>query len=516
MSESMSSQFSDFSDLLNPEGPAAIVINQSLAPANEGDPIIFPPTYPLTTFKGRVHTVLDGDYRVSVELPAYPRADKNEKSADQTPGYNIDRFPDGTNSCEIDSPQSQANRIEPEFKKPGTRDLVPQIEIRVGTDPTNATTVNLLDAGHRAADAVVRMSSLASLFHTAFLDAKAGNHFTLATIAPTSLLFGVWDSRSTQVKLQRVLKSSIRASNVRECTRSAQFSPAADYVAAGATGAALDQDSLSSEGMKHALAIQKAGGVMLTLPASKLTRTVNLNLVALRALRAGDAPHTDALQHYILGLALLAATLDPDLNLREGCNLRFVDAADTPMLVPRRGRPRPLALDRTAVATFARESAEKFFEIAGISFNQKDHLDAVFESGVAEQFLEMKTEDRDKVRSLGPITEATLKRFRDLNRDPFKSVTDALKKAKPKKGERPTQDAEALRPVFDALRQMSSDTSIPDDAKAVAIELAGLAEGQLDPITTLKQIETKLKAFQKSSKDAARAGTDAADTTPNA
>jgi CRISPR-associated protein Csb1 len=521
MSESASTQFTD---LLKPDGPVAIVIKQALAPANEDDPIIFPPTYPLTTFKGRVHTVADGDYRVSVELPPYPRMDKNEKASEQTAGYNIDRFPDGTNSCEIDSPQSQANRIEPEFKRPKYRDLVPQIEIKVGDDPPNGTIVNLLDAGHRAGDAVVRFSSLAKEFHDAFVAVKTGNHFMLATLAPTSLLFGVWDSRSTQVKVQRVLKASIRASNVRECTRSAQFTPAVDYVASGAVDAGLDegksdQNPLSSEGMKHALAVQKAGGVMLT-PASQLTRTVNLNLAAVRALAACDETHTEVLQRYILGLGLLAATIDQNLNLREGCNLRFRDKTDKSDSVPRRGEAAHWAVDDKAIAAFARASAEEFFKLAGIAFDKKDHLDAVFESGAAEEFLGMKQEDRDKVRALGPISVATLKRFREQGGDLFKPVADALAKAKKalpkwKKGQPAVQDLEALKPVHDALKLLSEDPTTPENAKPLASELADyLAGNPTDSHAALKQVETKLKAFKKAQKDAADSGPGGAGTTP--
>jgi len=523
MSESASTQFTDF---LKPDGPVAIVIKQVLAPANEDDPIIFPPSYPLTTFKGRVHTVADGDYRVSVELPPYPRSEKNEKASEQTAGYNIDRFPDGNNSCEIDSPQSQANRIEPEFKKPRYRDLVPQIEIKVGNDPSNGTIVNLLDAGHRAGDAVVRLSSLANEFHKAFLDAKAGDHFTLATLAPTSLLFGVWDSRSTQVKVQRVLKASIRVSNIRECTRSAQFTPAVDYVAAGAVDADRDQgegdqNPLSSEGMKHALAVQKAGGVMLT-PASELTRTVSLNLAAIRALRAADDPHTRALQAYILGLALVAVTTELDLNLREGCNLRFRDQKDTPKLVPRRGEAKPENLDHGKIADFATASAKEFFRVAGIPFENKDHLDAIFEAGVAEEFLGLeKKEDRDKVRALGPLTAATLKRFREQSIDPLKPAAEALakvKKALPKwkKGQSPVHNQDALRPLHDALKLLSEDPTIPESTKAVTSDLTNyLAVDQPDSHAALKHVETALKAFKKSQKGAADAGAGGAGTTPN-
>jgi len=458
---------------------------------------------------GRVHTVRDGDYRVSVELPPDSKRDKNDRGADQKPGYNLDRFPDGTSICEIDSPQSQANRIEPRGFKNLYPGLVPQIEIKVGS---NGTSVNLLDAGHRAGDAVVRMSSLADRFHKAFLSVKAGDHFALGTLAPTSLLFGVWDSRSSNVKVQRILKAHIYASNVLERTRSAQFTPAADYVAAGAVDESLDsgegdRNPLSSEGMKHALATQTVGGVMLT-GRSELTRTVTLNLPALRGLRGSDTPHTEALQSYVLGLALLAATSDPELNLREGCNLRLKDAADRIMLVPRRGTPEPIVLDPGEVQRFAQSSAEAFFALAQIGFGEKDQLDAVFESGVAEEFLGMGDDDRDKVRKLGPITAATLKRFRELTKDPFKAVGDELKAAKdalgnaPRRGKPPVMNLEALKRLAEALKQMSEDASLPAAVAALSAELASLAAGHSDSHDALKVIGKKLKEFKNLQKTA--------------
>ncbi len=121
----------------------------------------------MTKWAGRVHTVRDGDYRVTVELPAGSRTNKDEKKENQKPGYQIDYFPDGTNVCEIDSPQSGNNRIEPRFKTISGGKLVPQVEIQVGTEK-----VHLLDVGHRAGDAVVRMSSLGEI-HDAFEAAKS-------------------------------------------------------------------------------------------------------------------------------------------------------------------------------------------------------------------------------------------------------------------------------------------------------------------------------------------------------
>jgi len=516
-------EFSDFPDLLKLDGPVAVILKQTLAPVNEDDPIIFPPTYPMTTFKGRVHTIHDGEYRVSVELPAIAKREKEkgEKESEQASGYNIDRFPDGTNSCEIDSPQSQANRIEPMFKLQH-HDLVPQIKIKVGNDADHGTIVNLLDAGHRAGDALVRMSSLADDFHKAFVDAGRGNYFSLAKLAPTSLLFGVWDSRSTQVKIQRILKASIRASNVRECTRSAQFTPAADYVASAAVTADLDkgegdQNPLSSEGMQHALAVQKIGGVMLT-SGSTLARTVNVNLVALRALSAGkDAEQSRSLQLYVLGLALVAATSDQPLNLREGCHLRIKDQTDTYKLIPRRGEGKAIKLDPSVVMKFAMDSAKAFFKLADIPFDKKDHLDAVFETGVAEEFLAIKDKkDRDKVRKLGPITAATLKKFRDQGNDPFKSLMEVIKTTREElaKGNKKIllQIVPALNSVITALNELAENSSLPDEVKVLASEIVTSVSKESDAHATIKMIETKVRDFKKAQKVAGSA--EAAAKTP--
>lgn len=66
-------------DLLKDDGPVAIIIKQRLAPVDEDDRVIFPPTYPMTQWNGRVHTICDGDYRVTVELPTGSKTDKDEK-----------------------------------------------------------------------------------------------------------------------------------------------------------------------------------------------------------------------------------------------------------------------------------------------------------------------------------------------------------------------------------------------------------------------------------------------------
>lgn len=528
-SSSDSSQYTAFTSLLKPDGPIALIIRQELAPDDEDETIIFPPTYPLTSFKGRVQRFEHGEYRVVIELPPDPKRDKDERKDNQKPGYQIDRFSDGTNICEIDSVQSQSNRIEPQFKSIKDGNLVPQITVEVGTQ-----TVNLLDAGHRAADAVVRMSSLAPEFHAAWLAAKSGDLFALATLAPTTIVFGAWDSRSSQAKLQRLIKAHVRATNVFERTRSAQYTPAADYVGLGAIEESIsqgedDKNNLSQEGMQHALSTQTAGGVVLTAN-SKLFRTVNVNLAAIRQLRAaGIRPvltasstdedkakardeekksaqrRTQMLQEYILGLTLVAAYCRPNLNLREGCNLQSKNGPKTTLVEDRRKNAG--GLDESKIEGFAECAAKAFFGDA--LYDQKDKS-AKFDSGVAEQFLAMPKADRDKVRTLGPITIDTLKKFTEQRKDPFKLVSDALNFTKAAIGKRPTgrnappfKNLEAFKPVAEALRAMADNASLDDDAKNLAQELSAKALEHDDSHAALKEIGAKLKDFKKAKKASA-------------
>ncbi len=315
---------------IKPDGPIAIIGKQYLEPAEGKDTAIFPPTYPMPIFRGRTHVVHDGEYRVSVELPPFRgrggrdgQKDENESSSQA--GYNIDHLNGGGNVCEIDSPQSQANRMEPLFKAIHDGQLVPQIVIDVKGEK-----VNLLDAGHRAADAVIRLSSLCADFHAAFEAVEKGNHGPLAKLSPTSLLFGVWDSRATQVKLPRIIKAQIRATNVEPLTRSAQYRQAADYIGLGAVEEDLNTGSgeknpLSAEGLNDNPATRMLGGVLVR---GEITRTVRINLAALRELsvrgedRALDETGTRNLQRYVLALALICLTRNSSPNLREGCLLR--------------------------------------------------------------------------------------------------------------------------------------------------------------------------------------------------
>lgn len=500
--------------LLAINGPVAIVLKQYLRPVEGiGEPI-FPPTYPMPTYRGRVHTVRDGEYRVSVELPPFRPGAKEEKSQDVA-GYNIDEFKDGTNVCEIDSPQSQANRLEPIFEIIADGKLVPQIEIKVGQD----TRVNLLVAGHRAADAVVRFSSLAAEFDAAFNDVRKGSHLKLARLAPTSILFGVWDSRGTQVKLPRILKSEIRATNVSQCTKSAQFNPAAEFVQLGAIDEALDKgegenNPVGAEGMKHVPAPRTAGGVKVR---GDIKRVVRINLVAVRDLRAHnedgalDGEKTRTLQRYILGLALVAATHPLPMNLREGCLLCGIDDEEykeTVRAVQFDGKENDISFDPEDVESLAIKAAREFF---GERFDTKDQLDAIFESGVANKFLGMSTDDRKKIARCGPITADAIRQFEEKGKDPLKLVSDCIKEAKkslptkPKKSDPPVVSPESLSPVSAKLEELMADEQIDQSVKDFAEELRQYIAADTDSYATFKGLDEKIKAFNKQRKEAVAA-----------
>jgi CRISPR-associated protein Csb1 len=270
-------------------------------------------------------------------------------------GYNIDKLSDGHNVCLLDSVPSQANRIEPLFKTPPYKALVPQIVVKVGSKQ-----INLLDAGHRTADAVVRFSGLKGELRQAFQQIRdSGNAEPLAKIAPTSILHGVWDSRGTRVKLQRIVRSVIRAYDVETLHRSSHYIPPVRYVDEGIFQEPLSKERLSREGFLDIPATFKLGGVLVR---GDIRRDIALNLVAIRALAAGDGPdgsRTLTLRRYILGLALVAITAPIDTNLREGC-LLVVKKPSYFELVSYNGIRQKLELDHDTALAFAQHAASEF------------------------------------------------------------------------------------------------------------------------------------------------------------
>lgn len=323
------SELTKFDAYLEDDGAAALVLRDELVSVEGPDGVFFPPTYA----KG------DGN-----NFPG---------------GYNVDGDPNGENVCLVDSVGSQANRIEPMFGKAPYAELVPQVSIKAGD-----RTVSLLDAGHRAGDALVRCSPLQDELQQAFRALLKGDARPLAAVAPTSLVFGVWDSRDTQAKAPRLVSSTIRAFNVRKLTRSAQFVPATDYVASELLDEPVDREkakAYSERGFVHVPATGSHGGV---IAKGGVRREATLSLAALRLLSAGgDAEKTRALRRYILGLALTAFTANVSGYLRQGCNLVMDASKSEPRQVKEvhpTGERKPFPVTHAEALAYAKAAAKAF------------------------------------------------------------------------------------------------------------------------------------------------------------
>jgi len=322
--------------LLSEKGPAALVIREHLLPIEGRDGVIFPPTFAA------------GD--------GFPG------------GYNID--PPATrdepwkspNVCIIDTVGSQANRIEPIFAEDEYAKLIPKILIIAGKKR-----VNILEVGHRAGDALVRCSELQEKMHAAFIELLNHNAEPLAKIAPTSLVFGVWDSRDTQAKLPRLVSSVIRAFNVEKLTRGAVYIPPVDYAALEvfseadkAKAEGNKKNPLAQRGFVHNPASGSHGGV---IAKGGIRRDASLSLAALQLLKAGtdNDGKTLVLRRYIFGIALVALTANNASYLRQGCQL-VIDPEKPAEFVAvyRDGRREPSDISHTDALKFAKVAAEDF------------------------------------------------------------------------------------------------------------------------------------------------------------
>lgn len=347
----------------DPKGPVALHLKQNLLPVEGEGGVVFPPTY-----------------------------------ADI--GYNIDTLSDGTSIATIDSVGSQANRLEPIFRAAANgqpdntlADLVPQVEIVLCEKEEHKERRSILELAHRAADAVVQSSpTLATEISKAFgALRRSGDAGPLCALAPTSLVFGVWDSRGgTGEKRPRLVRSIIRAWGVEPLHAAAQFNSVwkeldAEQRSELEKEAKAKKTELSVKGLADAPATFRKVGTNAAkymhefrdgapnpdrrvlggvLAQGRIERDVTVNLIALRGLRGANDEETTHVRKYLLGLSLLAATADIDLSLREGCHLRYADHQDAWFAVPRRGDPEPVNLGsvdaRTLIQSYAATGAEHF------------------------------------------------------------------------------------------------------------------------------------------------------------
>ncbi|MHB8418782.1 MAG: type I-G CRISPR-associated RAMP protein Csb1/Cas7g [Myxococcales bacterium] len=371
------------------QGPVALHLKQKLHPVEGEGGVIFPPTY-----------------------------------ADI--GYNIDTLSDGTRVATIDSVGSQANRLEPLFKATNADEaLVPQIEIllrekgagKKGEDGAKQDEKrSILDLAHRGADAVVQSSpTLAPIVAKAFEALhSSGDAGPLCALAPTSLVFGVWDSRGgTGEKRPRLVRSIIRAWDVDVLHSAAQFNSISKALSEEQREA-LDKEAkakkikLSVKGLADAPAVfRKAkvqkfidgapnpearvlGGVVVK---GRIERDVTVNLVALRGLQGNSPEETTWIRRYLLGLSLQAATTDIDLFLREGCLLRY-SGEDLWSEVPRRGDPVPVDLtsgpSKQVISKYASAGAAHFRK------DWPEELVHAFDLKKAKELLAKESEDEEE------------------------------------------------------------------------------------------------------------------------
>lgn len=323
-----------YDHLLNDDADvAAIVIRERLRPVQGARGVFFPPTFAAT-----------GGGKSDYQLDWFAPRDEDRKTPEEAAKAGVI-----ANRCTIDSVPSQANRLEARLLKySGTS--IPKVTItgsRVGQG-----SINLLEVGHRVGDAVVRYSKNGDEdgfepFEAALQAYVKGDAAPLARLAPTSLLFGHWDSRdsatkkSTKSKARRLIRSEIVAFNVQKVTRRSQYwssidpevSQELEQILKEAKEAAQEdpnsKNPASQLGMTDVPARESPGGVIAFGP---IERTAIIALSGVRALatfkeatRAGvtetDDERTLALRRYLFALALASAA-DPGVwDLREGCIL---------------------------------------------------------------------------------------------------------------------------------------------------------------------------------------------------
>ncbi|MBF0613327.1 MAG: type I-U CRISPR-associated protein Cas7, partial [Magnetococcales bacterium] len=317
-------------DLIRNTDNIAVVFRQILEPVEGKSVAIFPPTYPANkeTSKHRMET----PYTV------------NRPLSDGRFAY-----------CDIDSVQSQANRMEMAIATT-LGDLLPNHRVEAGSH-----IVGINELPHRIADAAIRATPLEEEIRKAFLEYSKGNPTLIASLSPLSLLFGAWDSRDTQIKIPRVVRSEIRATQVDVLTRSAQFS-----------GIFTKEDlKLSDEDWKEGAnigfaptpSVDKHGGVVVH---GEIIRTASIHLGALRKYSLNAE---DLLPCYLLGLAMAGVMESAkDYNLRSGCWLVPTPTSESNWTKVRTDGLRELImLDGKKLVKETREVAENWSRKTGIS-----------------------------------------------------------------------------------------------------------------------------------------------------
>lgn len=256
--------------------------------------------------------------------------------------------------CAIDSPQSQANRMEPAFlESDELKALVPQGKATIPRREDVVYDDSMLLLPHRVADFRVRLSNRREDVSSAITSFQTGNALPLLRLFPTSLVFGFWNSRGEEehgVKHARMLLSRIDAHDVIPCRRHSLYS--GPYSKDEFAEVVLERqmpkeegDKLSKEGFSNAPS-DALGGVLVQ---GKIERTSVLSLSDVARIHCDPSESvegeeknaeanadakptteqlTNAARRYLFALAALAEGYERSKGshrLRSGCELIAVD-----------------------------------------------------------------------------------------------------------------------------------------------------------------------------------------------
>ena len=325
------------------------------------------------TFKRKLESIDGPD--VPIFPPTYLPNKETGRHRFDTP-YTVNETKGGVRVCDLDSVQSQANRMEAVFTS-DLADVVPQHVVQAGNHR-----VELTELPHRIVDASIRATDLADHIREWMLALDSGDPAPLARRAPTSLVYGAWDSRDTQVKIPRVVRSEIRAHDVSVFTRSAQYSGAFKQESLGLDNTEWNKGA--DIGFAPAPSVDAHGGI---LAHGEIVHSASILLNVVRKYRTGDG--SDVLPNYLLGLALgglLAGGGDYDL--RSGCSL--VPAAPAEWrAVTRGGERRSIEVDESAVLEELRETAKKWSETAGVTLGGEPEIHE-YDPKIAKEMLKKK------------------------------------------------------------------------------------------------------------------------------
>ena len=290
---------------------------------------------------------------VPIAPPTYPPSRETNAHRFATP-YTVNETNRGLRLCELDSVQSQANRGEAAFTDV-LADVVPHHVVRAGRFERDLTRLP-----HRIADAAIRATALAPRIREAFEAFEAGDPVPLARIAPTSLVYGAWDSRDTRVRIPRAIAATIRAVDVSVLTGSSQYSGAFGQAALGVDDA--EWKKAAAAGFAPTPCVDRPGGILVH---GAVVQSASIVLEPLRGYRTADA--SDVLPAYLLGLALGGlVTTGRRYRLRSGCAL-VPSGPPEWRAVTETGERNAVVIDADTVVAELRAAARAWSETAQVA-----------------------------------------------------------------------------------------------------------------------------------------------------